>query len=136
VPLSWEGPIRSYDQYVSLRGVRVLITGGTAGIGYETAARLAEQGATLTIAGRSKSKLAAAAESIRARADAAGARSEGGSVATMVVDLASMASVRELASRFKARHSQLDVLILNAGVTPTLAISFAPTLSCTLQLGC
>lgn len=117
VPLSWEGPIRSYENFVSLKGKTVLITGATAGIGYETAARLAEEGATLIIAGRSAEKLRDSAESIRERARAAGGRAEGGAVETLEVDLASLASVRRMAASFKQSHKQLDVLILNAGVS-------------------
>jgi len=44
LPLSWEGPIRSFDTFVDMTGKTVLITGATTGIGYETAARLAEEG--------------------------------------------------------------------------------------------
>ena len=43
LPLSWEGPIRSFDTFVDMTGKTVLITGATTGIGYETAARLAEE---------------------------------------------------------------------------------------------
>ena len=43
LPLSWEGPIRSFDTFVDMTGKTVLITGATTGIGYETAARLAPE---------------------------------------------------------------------------------------------
>ena len=56
-PLSWEGPIRSYGAAVDMRGKTVLITGGNAGIGFETAARLAVEGASVMIAGRSADRM-------------------------------------------------------------------------------
>ena len=39
-PLSWEGPIRTFDTFIDMNGKTVLITGATTGIGYETAARI------------------------------------------------------------------------------------------------
>lgn len=66
-PLSWEGPIRTFDTFVNMTGKTVLITGATSGIGYETAARLAEEGATLVLAGRSPERMRAAARRVVAR---------------------------------------------------------------------
>ena len=114
-PLSWEGPIRSYESYASMSGKTVLITGGNAGIGFETAARLAEEGASIVLAGRSPVRMLDAAERIRARARASGI--EQPDIQTSPLDLSSLASVRAFAAAFRSSHSQLDVLILNAGVS-------------------
>ena len=114
-PLSWEGPIRTFDSFVNMTGKTVLITGATTGIGYETAARLAEEGATLVLAGRSQERMQAAARRIFARAKRAGI--EQPQVETASLDLASLASVRAFAAAFTRSHAQLDVLLLNAGVS-------------------
>ena len=122
-PLSWEGPIRSYDTRVSMRGKTVLITGGNAGIGFETASRLAVEGASVTIAGRSPERMRRAAERIEARAKAAGVDEPRVEVGRL--DLASLESVRSFAAGYKRSHRALDVLILNAGVSslPTRKIT-------------
>jgi len=80
-----------------------------AGIGYETALQLARQNATVVLAGRSASRIAAAASSILAEVPTA-------HVEGMQLDLASLASVKSFADAFKAKHARLDVLIENAGV--------------------
>ena len=46
-PVSLEGPIGVYSTPVDMRGKTVVITGSNPGIGYETALRLAESGATV-----------------------------------------------------------------------------------------
>ena len=52
----------------SIDGYSVLVTGGGSGIGEAAAAKLAADGAHVTICGRTEEKLTAAAERIRARA--------------------------------------------------------------------
>ena len=49
-----------------VRGLKVLITGGSSGIGKATAKQLAEQGAVVSITGRDKSKLDRVASEINA----------------------------------------------------------------------
>ena len=46
-PVSLEGPIGVYSTAVDMSGKTVVITGSNTGIGYETALRLAESGATV-----------------------------------------------------------------------------------------
>ena len=89
----------------------VLITGGNSGIGKATAALLAGAGADVTITARDAGRGAAAAEDIRS--DAGGR----GRVEVADLDLARLASVRSFAEQFLAEHPQLDVLVLNAGLT-------------------
>ena len=46
---------------MNLQEAKVLITGGSSGLGYETARQLVSKGARVIISGRNKSNLAAAA---------------------------------------------------------------------------
>jgi retinol dehydrogenase 12 len=95
-----------------LHGTTVLITGGNAGIGKETAVALARAGASVTITARDATKGQAALDEIRTR-------SGSGDVTVMDLDLASFASVREFASRYADAHASLDVLVNNAGLMLT-----------------
>ena len=92
-----------------MQGKRVLITGANGGIGKVTAIELAKLGAEVVVASRESDKTAAAMQEI----------SQHGSAVHMPVDLASLASVRNLAQTFLERYDRLDVLINNAGVFPT-----------------
>lgn len=91
-----------------MNGRKVLIAGGTAGIGRAAAVALARMGASVTIIGRAAERTATAAREIAAEAGA-------GSVAPLACDLSSNAEVRRAAAEFLAKHDRLDVLALNAG---------------------
>jgi NAD(P)-dependent dehydrogenase (short-subunit alcohol dehydrogenase family) len=93
-----------------LAGKVAVVTGGNSGIGKETAAALAQQGATVVIAARNQTKASAAVDEIRARTGA------GERVETMPLDLASLSSVREFAKAFPEQHDRLDILVNNAGL--------------------
>lgn len=94
---------------MTMSGKTCLVTGGTSGIGKETAAGLAALGATVIIVARDPARGDAAAGEIRRRVPDA-------RVETMIADLSSLARVRELAAAVEARHERLDVLVSNAGV--------------------
>lgn len=85
----------------------LLITGATDGIGRATAQRLAADGHTLLIHGRSAEKLAAASEALAAR---------GATVRTFRADLKDLGQVAKLAREVREGHGRLDALINNAGV--------------------
>ncbi|MFP6815141.1 MAG: SDR family oxidoreductase [Pseudomonadales bacterium] len=91
-----------------MQGKRVLITGGNSGIGKITAIELAKLGAEVILACRDSDKTRAALEEIGAH----------GEVKNLPVNLASLASVRDLATTFLDRYDRLDVLINNAGTFP------------------
>ncbi len=92
-----------------MTGKVVLITGGNAGIGLETAVGLARKGARVVITSRDTARGdAARAEIVR--------RTGNESVDVMQLDLASFASVRAFAAAFLDRYDRLDVLIDNAGL--------------------
>jgi len=95
---------------VSLSGRRVLITGGSAGLGAETARALAAAGAHVVVTARDAAKGERAAAAARAGA-APGARVE-----VAELDLESLASVRACADRLLGEGRPLHALIANAGV--------------------
>jgi NAD(P)-dependent dehydrogenase (short-subunit alcohol dehydrogenase family) len=86
----------------------VLITGGTSGIGKETALGLARMNATLVIVGRDKEKTERVVDEIKKTAG-------NDQVSHYLCDMAMLADVRRLASDFLSDHSRLDVLLNNAG---------------------
>ena len=86
-----------------------LITGGNTGIGLSTAAALARDGGRVFIACRS----AAAGETAVARIKAASGSDD---VRLLMLDLASLSSVRACAAEFLDLDEPLHVLVNNAGV--------------------
>jgi len=92
-----------------LEGMAVLVTGGGSGIGAACAARLAADGAAVTICGRTEAKLEAAAKKI---AQGCG---HGGSIATIVADVTVEADVERIASKAAEPTGFLDGCIANAG---------------------
>jgi len=86
-----------------------LITGGNTGIGLSTATALARDGGRVFIACRS----AAAGETAVARIKAASGSAD---VRLLMLDLASLSSVRACAAEFLALDEPLHVLVNNAGV--------------------
>jgi NAD(P)-dependent dehydrogenase (short-subunit alcohol dehydrogenase family) len=92
----------------TIEGKTCLITGGTSGIGKETARALAAMGAHVVIVGRDRTKTDATLEELR--------RTTGNAqVDGLVADLSLMADVRRLADEFRSRYPALHVLINNAG---------------------
>jgi retinol dehydrogenase 12 len=86
-----------------------LITGGNTGIGLSTATALARDGGRVYIACRSAAAGEAAVERIKAASGSAGVR-------LLMLDLASLSSVRSCAASFLALDEPLHVLVNNAGV--------------------
>jgi NAD(P)-dependent dehydrogenase (short-subunit alcohol dehydrogenase family) len=91
------------------RGRVAVVTGGSSGLGYETAKVLAARRAVVVLACRDSGKAAAAATQIAAEVPGAQAQ-----VVTM--DLASLASVHAAADEIRSRCDHVDLLINNAGV--------------------
>ena len=91
---------------LELAGKRVLITGGSKGIGRATAFTLAEEGCDLVLAARDPAALAATAEAVRSRHQVA--------VETIPADLSQQADLERLA----ATAGAIDVLVNNAGAIP------------------
>jgi NAD(P)-dependent dehydrogenase (short-subunit alcohol dehydrogenase family) len=83
-------------------GKIALATGGTSGIGFATAQRLALEGATVVVTGRRQPELDAAAQKIGRHAS--GVRG----------DIASLEDLDVLVTAIKERHGRLDILFANA----------------------
>ena len=84
-----------------------IVTGANSGLGLVTARELARKGALVVLACRNLDK----GRTALGECAATGAPAE-----LEELDLASMASVRSFAERFRAKHGGLDLLINNAGV--------------------
>lgn len=85
-----------------------IVTGGSRGIGRAIGVALAREGATVVLAARSVQTLAEAAQLVRE----AGGRAE-----TVVTELASEESIRNLVRVVKDKLGRLDILVNNAGIT-------------------
>lgn len=92
---------RTYD----IADKRVVITGGSSGIGAASAARLARAGADVVLVARREDELVARVEEIRAA---------GGRASYEVADLTDVAAIDDLVERLNAGGG-VDVLVNNAG---------------------
>jgi len=90
---------------MSLSGKHAFITGGGTGIGLAAARVLAEQGVRLTLAARNFERVEEAASSLDAHA--------------VSVDVSSEASVEAAIDAARSRFGGIDILINNAGITPS-----------------
>lgn len=90
-------------------GKTAIVTGANAGIGFETALALYESGAHVVLACRNQENADQAINRIQSQ-------SGKGTLETALLDLSSLDSVKQFAEEFIKNHSQLHVLINNAGV--------------------
>lgn len=93
-----------------LKGRSIIVTGGGSGIGAACAARLVADGATVTICGRTASKLAEVADRLgHSVADG------GGAIHQTVADVTSEDDVRNLVDEVVSTTGSLDGVVANAG---------------------
>jgi NAD(P)-dependent dehydrogenase (short-subunit alcohol dehydrogenase family) len=93
---------------LGLKGRRVLITGGSKGIGYAIAEMLASEGCRLVLTARDEKALKEAKDKLNAQYP-------GIEVVTHAADLSKEPATRELAAKFP----DIDVLVNNAGAIRT-----------------
>ena len=86
-----------------LTGKRTLVTGGSSGIGLETARRFLEEGARVAITGGNAASLETA-------------RKELGEVATIQADAGDVAGQKRIAEVIREAFGGLDALFVNAGI--------------------
>ena len=101
--MSWD-PRRLPSQH----GKTFVVTGGNAGIGYFAVEQLAASGARVVIASRNPQRIEAAIASVRRQVP-------GADVASVVLDLSSLASVRSAAGEL-AQLGPIDGLLENAAL--------------------
>lgn len=97
------------NQEIRIDGKVVIVTGGTNGLGFETARNLAERGGRIYLAARDEKKGVEAAETIT--------RSTGNrNVKFIQLDLGSLKKIHQFSKTFHALENRLDILINNAGL--------------------
>ena len=92
-----------------MQGKTIIITGGTGGIGKETAIGLSKLGAHIIITGRNQQRGEQSVAEIREL-------SGNTKVDLLIADMASQAEIRQLVDEVINRYHRLDVLINNVGV--------------------
>jgi NAD(P)-dependent dehydrogenase (short-subunit alcohol dehydrogenase family) len=126
-------------EQLDMTGQTVLVTGGTGGIGYQTARALAADGAQVVITGRDAARGEDAAAAIR--------RESGGDSVTFIpAEHSTVGGNRQLARRVRAAFPGLGVLINNVGglyetrwetadgYEATLAMNFVGPVALTAEL--
>lgn len=93
----------------SLAGKVALITGGGRGIGRAITIAFAGAGAAVCCAARTRSEIEAVAGEIEVA---------GGQALAVTTDVADLASVQKAVDETVARFGGLDILVINAGVSP------------------
>ena len=91
-----------------MRGRTCIVTGANSGIGRVVAQEVSEAGATTVLACRDVQKAERVASSIRTQ-------TKGAQVSVIPLDLECPSSVAAFARQFEKHHSQVDLLVLNAG---------------------
>lgn len=87
----------------------IIITGSTDGIGLETAERLVREGHNVLIHGRNQAKIQEVEKMLSPLVN-------GGFLESYKADLSDLADVQALADAISKKHTNIDVLINNAGV--------------------
>ena len=87
-----------------MNGKRTLITGGTSGIGLETARQFIAEGARVAVTGSNPETLAAARQAL------------GADALILRADAGSLADQKALAQALREAYGQLDAVFINAGV--------------------
>ena len=85
-----------------LDGKVAVVTGGNSGIGYSTARKLKEDGATVVITGRSAEKVSMAAAEL--------------GVTGITADVLDLSAIDTAVDQVKNEFGSIDILFVNAGV--------------------
>ena len=86
----------------TLKGRIAVITGGNSGIGYATAKKFKEEGATVIITGRSKEKVELAAAEL--------------GIKGIIADVLDLSAIDEAVGLIAEEFGKIDILFVNAGV--------------------
>jgi 2-deoxy-D-gluconate 3-dehydrogenase len=105
--------MESVASMLNLSGKTAIVTGGAAGIGYGIAYRLAEAGANVAIANRTR------ADGLHAAGELA---NKGWKVTAIPADVSVEESVRKMVDETVKRYGAVDILVNNAGVYPEIPL--------------
>jgi 3-oxoacyl-[acyl-carrier protein] reductase len=92
---------------LGIKGRRAIVTGGSSGIGFETARQLLEEGARVLITGRDEKKLNQARDDLEKRT--------GGQVHAVVADMTKESDIAKIVETAKHKLGGIDILVNNAG---------------------
>jgi 3-oxoacyl-[acyl-carrier protein] reductase len=92
---------------LGIKGRRAIVTGGSSGIGFETARQFLEEGVRVLISGRNQQKLAMARDNL--------AKQTGGEVHAVVADMTREPDIANLVETAKQKLGGVDILVNNAG---------------------
>ena len=92
---------------LGIKGRRATVTGGSSGIGYETARLFLEEGARVLITGRDAAKLDKAREEL--------AKKTGGEIHAVAADMTKEADIKRMVDVAKDKLGGVDILVNNAG---------------------
>ena len=92
---------------LGIKGRRAIITGGSSGIGFETARQFLEEGVRVLITGRNEKKL------MQARDDLA--KRTGGEIHVVVADMTKESDIAKMVATAGEKLGGVDILINNAG---------------------
>ena len=90
-----------------IKGRRAIVTGGSSGIGFETARLFLEEGVRVLVTGRDAAKLDKAREDL--------ARRTGGEIHAVVADMSQEADAAKMVAVAKEKLGGVDILVNNAG---------------------
>jgi NAD(P)-dependent dehydrogenase (short-subunit alcohol dehydrogenase family) len=93
---------------LGLEGRVAIVTGGSDGLGFATARRLAAEGVAVAICGRSATRLKEAGEKLRA---------DGATILDVPADVSRPGDVERLVSTTLERLGRIDILVNNAGTS-------------------
>jgi 3-oxoacyl-[acyl-carrier protein] reductase len=92
---------------LGIEGRRAIVTGGSSGIGFETARQFLEEGVRVLITGRDAAKLNQARDEL--------AKRTGGEVHAVVADMTKEADITKVVETAKTKLGGVDILVNNAG---------------------
>ncbi|WP_040928568.1 SDR family oxidoreductase [Nosocomiicoccus massiliensis] len=90
---------------MNLTGKTAIVTGGNGGIGLAIAKRLVEEGANVTITGRSEDKLQSALKELKSD-----------HVLALKTDVSKFDDVKQLVDKTKEKFGEIDIYVNNAGL--------------------
>jgi len=105
----WESTAAEVAAGVDLSGKTAVVTGGSSGLGAESARVLASRGATVVIGARDVPKAEKVAAEIRSQTG-------NDAVTVAALELGSRGSIRTFAESVQIQHPAIQILINNAGV--------------------